>query len=75
MNEIKENNYGMNVLWKRNIHCMWVLKTILFQRLRVTLILLDHETGCIGKLISLSFHHMKNVLDSEMETNMESKKM
>jgi hypothetical protein len=26
MNEIKENNYDMNILWKRNIACMWVLE-------------------------------------------------
>jgi hypothetical protein len=25
MNEIKENNYGVNVLWKENIACLWVL--------------------------------------------------
>jgi hypothetical protein len=24
MNQIKENNYGMNVLWKGNITCLWV---------------------------------------------------
>jgi hypothetical protein len=29
---------------------------ILFQQLRATPILVDHETGCIRKLISLSFH-------------------
>jgi hypothetical protein len=27
MNEINENNYDMNVLWKGNIACMWVLDT------------------------------------------------
>jgi hypothetical protein len=26
MNEIKENNYDMNILWKGNITCMWALK-------------------------------------------------
>jgi hypothetical protein len=26
MNEIKENNYDVNVLWKGNIACLWVLK-------------------------------------------------
>jgi hypothetical protein len=26
MNEIKENNYEVNVLWKRNITCLWVLE-------------------------------------------------
>jgi hypothetical protein len=26
MNEIKENNYDMNVLWKGNIVCMLVLE-------------------------------------------------
>jgi hypothetical protein len=24
MNEIKENNYNVNVLWKGNIICLWV---------------------------------------------------
>jgi hypothetical protein len=56
MNEIKENNYDVNVLWKGNIPCLWVLKTILFQRLRTTPILVDHEIGCIENLISLPFH-------------------
>jgi hypothetical protein len=27
MNEIEDNNYDMNVLWKRNITCLWVLDT------------------------------------------------
>jgi hypothetical protein len=26
VNEIKENNYDMNVLWKENIACLWVLE-------------------------------------------------
>jgi hypothetical protein len=26
MNEIKENNYDMNILWKGNITCMWALE-------------------------------------------------
>jgi hypothetical protein len=26
MNEIKENNYDIVVLWKGNIACQWVLK-------------------------------------------------
>jgi hypothetical protein len=26
MNEIKENNYDVNVLWEGNIACMWVLE-------------------------------------------------
>jgi hypothetical protein len=26
MNEIKENNYNMNVLWIGNIACLWVLE-------------------------------------------------
>jgi hypothetical protein len=29
---------------------------ILFRRLRVTLISVDHETDCVRKLISLIFH-------------------
>jgi hypothetical protein len=32
---------------------------ILFLRMRVTLILVDHETGCIRKIISLSFYAYK----------------
>jgi hypothetical protein len=27
MNEIKENNYNVNVLWKGNIAYLWVLDT------------------------------------------------
>jgi hypothetical protein len=27
MNEIKEKNYDVNVLWKENIPCLWVLNT------------------------------------------------
>jgi hypothetical protein len=26
MNKIKENNYDVNILWKGNIACLWVLK-------------------------------------------------
>jgi hypothetical protein len=26
MNEIKENNYDVEVLWKENIACVWVLE-------------------------------------------------
>jgi hypothetical protein len=25
MNEIKENNYDVNILWKGNIACLWIL--------------------------------------------------
>jgi hypothetical protein len=59
MNEIKENNYDMIVLWKGNIACPGYWKTILFRWLRVTPILVDHETDCVGKLISLAFHISK----------------
>jgi hypothetical protein len=31
-------------------------KMILFSKVRTILILVDHDTGCIGKLISLSFY-------------------
>jgi hypothetical protein len=31
MNEIKENNHDVNILWKTNILCLWVLETILFR--------------------------------------------
>jgi hypothetical protein len=56
MNEIKENNYDVNVLWKGNIAYLWVLEMILFRRYQTTLILVDHETDCVEKIISLSFH-------------------
>jgi hypothetical protein len=56
MNEIKENSYAMNVLRKGNIVCCRYWKTILFIRFWVTSILDDHETSCVGKLMSLSFH-------------------
>jgi hypothetical protein len=32
---------------------------ILFQQFHVTLILVDHETRCVEKLISLAFHVCK----------------
>jgi hypothetical protein len=63
MNEIKDTNYNVNVLWKGNIACPWYWKTILFQRLHVTLILVDHETGYVEKLISLVFHVYKERLN------------
>jgi hypothetical protein len=59
MNEIKENNYDVNALWKVNIACLGYLKMILYRWLRVIPILVDHETGCIEKLISLVFHVYK----------------
>jgi hypothetical protein len=59
MNEIKENNYDINILWKGNIACPGYWKRILFRRLHVTPILVDHETGCAEKLISLVFHVYK----------------
>jgi hypothetical protein len=34
---------------------------ILFRRLRVTPILVGHETGCVGNLLSLAFNVYKNV--------------
>jgi hypothetical protein len=34
---------------------------ILFRRLRVTPILVNHEIGCIEKLISLAFHAYEDV--------------
>ncbi len=30
MNEIKENNYNVNVLWKGNIACLWVVENDIF---------------------------------------------
>jgi hypothetical protein len=59
MNEIKENNYNVNVLWKGNIVCLRYWKMILFRWLRVTPILVNHETDCVGELISLVFHVYK----------------
>jgi hypothetical protein len=59
MNEIKGNNYDINVLWKGNIACSGYWKTILFQRLHVTSILVDYETSCVGKFNSLAFHVYK----------------
>jgi hypothetical protein len=41
-------------------YCMsGVLEMILFRRLCVTPILVDHETSCVGKLISLVFYVYK----------------
>jgi hypothetical protein len=33
MNEIKVNNYDINVLWKDNISCMWVLENDLVSKI------------------------------------------
>jgi hypothetical protein len=55
MNEIKENNYDVNVLWKVNIVCLWLLKNNFVLMIVETPILVDHEINCIEKLISLTF--------------------
>jgi hypothetical protein len=41
------------------LHIYGYCKTILFQRLRVTSILVDHKTSCVEKVISLAFHAYK----------------
>jgi hypothetical protein len=46
--------YGKEIL-----HFCGYWKTILFLQLRVTPILVDHETGFIGNIISLYFHAYK----------------
>jgi hypothetical protein len=55
MNEITENNYDVNVLWKENIACLWVLDTDF-----VLMITNDSDfsspSDCVRKLISLAFH-------------------
>jgi hypothetical protein len=56
MNEIREDNYDVNVLWKENISYLWVLKNDFVSMIVSTLILVDNETGCVVKLISLPFH-------------------
>jgi hypothetical protein len=38
------------------LHVCGYCKMILFLQLWVTPILVDHETDCVGKIISLSFH-------------------
>jgi hypothetical protein len=48
--------YGNEIL-----HVCGYWKTIFFRQLWATPILVDHETSCGGKLISLSSMHMKNV--------------
>jgi hypothetical protein len=50
MNEIKDNNYDMNVLWKGNIVCLGYWKMILFRRLCVTPNLVGHETVMLESL-------------------------
>jgi hypothetical protein len=66
MNEINGNNFDMNVLWKRNIACLWYWIPILFRWLQTTLILVDHETGCVGKLIFLAFHSCEEHPDQSL---------
>jgi hypothetical protein len=48
---------------KEILHFCGYWKIILFLQMRVTLILVDHETGCIEKIISLSFHAYKERLN------------
>jgi hypothetical protein len=36
LNEIKENNYYVNVLWEGNIACLWVLEIDFFNDLWAT---------------------------------------
>jgi hypothetical protein len=49
--ELNLTFYGKEIL-----HFCGYWKTILFLWFRATPILVDHETSCIGKIISLSFH-------------------
>jgi hypothetical protein len=56
MNEIKENNYDVNVLWKGNIVCIWILENDFILTMAGDSDLFDHETSCVGKLISLFFY-------------------
>jgi hypothetical protein len=56
MNKKTKNNYDVNVLWKWNIACLWVLENDLVSTMWVIPILVDRETGWLGKLISLDFH-------------------
>jgi hypothetical protein len=44
---------------KKILHLRGYWKTILFQQLQVTMILVDHETGCVKKINSLPFHAYK----------------
>jgi hypothetical protein len=44
--------FVINIVWKRIILCLWIYGG-------ATPILVDHETGCIQKIISLSFHAYK----------------
>jgi hypothetical protein len=44
---------------KKILHFCGYWKTILFLRLRTTLILVDHDTGYIENIISLCFHAYK----------------
>jgi hypothetical protein len=46
----------LDILWKGNIAFLWVLKNDFIYMFQTTLILVDHETGCIRKITSLSFH-------------------
>jgi hypothetical protein len=49
----------LDVYGKEILHFCGYWKMILFQWLRPTLILVDHETGCVGTSTSLSFHSYK----------------
>jgi hypothetical protein len=56
MNEIKRIIMTWMFYRKELLHVCGYWKMILFRRLRATLILVDHETGCVGKFTSLVFH-------------------
>jgi hypothetical protein len=53
--------YGNEILY----FCCY-FKTLLFLLLWATPILVDHETGCIGKIISLCFHAYKVQIGGHM---------
>jgi hypothetical protein len=50
---------GARLDGKKILHFYGYWKMILFLRLQVTPILVDHDTGCIGKIISWYFHAYK----------------
>jgi hypothetical protein len=54
---------------KRILHVCGYGEMILFQQLRTTLILIDHEISYVEKLISLSFHAYEERLNQRLYTS------
>jgi hypothetical protein len=46
----------LDILWKGNITFLWVRENNFVLMIARDFVLVDHETCCVGKIISLSMH-------------------